>query len=91
MFSEVFLFLLSCFSKIIDLLRNTIIDSKFNFSYFDFIVCCTAVIILIELLKSIRKESDEEYRWLENKNRNEEYNAYQRKLRAYEKERNSDK
>lgn len=91
MFSEVFLFLLDCFSQIINLLRNTIIDSKFNFSYFDFLVCCTAVIILLELLKSIRKESAEEDRWLNNKFRNEEYNAYQRKLRSYEKERNSDK
>lgn len=83
---EVFIFVLECFSKVVDLFRHTMIDT--NFSYFDFLVCATAAFILIELLKEIRKEKDEESRWLRDKQRNEEYNAYQRKLRQYEKERN---
>ena len=52
MFSQVFLFFLECFGKIINVFKNFKIDT--NLTYFDFLVFSTAILLLFQLLRVVR-------------------------------------
>ena len=70
MFSQVFLFLLECFGKIINVFKNFKIDT--NLTYFDFLVFSAAVLLLFQLLRVVRDENNEDSKWLRSMQRYDE-------------------
>ena len=81
MFSQVFLFFLECFGKIINVFKNFKIDT--NLTYFDFLVFSAAVLLLFQLLRVVREESNEDDRFYRRMQRYDEY-------KKRKKEENSD-
>ena len=81
MFSKVFLFFLECFGKIINVFKNFKIDT--NLTYFDFLVFSAAVLLLFQLLRVVREESNEDDRFYRRMQRYDEY-------KKRKKEENSD-
>ncbi|MCI5543848.1 MAG: hypothetical protein MR405_08070, partial [Mollicutes bacterium] len=70
MFSQVFLFFLECFGKIINVFKNFKIDT--NLTYFDFLVFSTAILLLFQLLRVVRDENNEDSKWLRSMQRYDE-------------------
>lgn len=70
MFSQVFLFFLECFGKIINVFKNFKIDT--NLTYFDFLVFSTAIFLLFQLLRVVRDENNEDSKWLRSMQRYDE-------------------
>ena len=60
MFSQVFLFFLECFGKILNVFRGFKIDT--NLTYYDFLVFSVGLLIMFQLLRVVRGELSEEYR-----------------------------
>lgn len=75
MLSQVIVFLLGCVSKVVALFRNVKVDTFL--SYFDFIVALNAFVIVLTLVRFHSAKVSEEQNWLQNKERNKEYNEYQ--------------
>ncbi len=71
MFSQVFMFILNCFKEVVNLFRGIEIDP--GFSYFDFLVCCSACLIMFQLLRAIISERQEDQDWLRRSQRYDEY------------------
>ena len=70
MFSQVFLFFLECFGKIINVFKNFKIDT--NLTYFDFLVFSTVILLLFQLLRVVRDENNEDSKWLRSMQRYDE-------------------
>ena len=81
MFSQVFLFFLECFGKIINVFKSFKIDT--NLIYVDFLCFSASVLLLVQLLRVVREENNEDGRFYKRMQRYDEY-------KSRKKEENSD-